>query len=70
MSTYRHQLRAKERLHQKIDKGYTFYVHSRYGNRPDVSEIRAALEELEGHEASMRATSDWQFEILKSERVD
>lgn len=70
MSTYRHQLRAKEKIHQKIDKGYTFYVHSRFGNRPEVSEIRQALEELEGHEASMRANQTWQFEILKSERVD
>ena len=70
MSTYRHQLRAKEKIHNKIDKGYTFYVYSRYGNRPDIYEIRAALEELEGHEASMRANQEWQFEILKSERVD
>lgn len=70
MSTYRYRLQAKENLHRKIEKGYTFYVHSRYANGPDLYEIRKAIEELEGHDASLAARQTWEFEVLKSERVD
>lgn len=70
MSTYRYLLRAKEKVHEKVDKGYTFYVQSCIGNGPNINDIRQALKELEGEKASIAARSTSQFDIVKSERVN
>ena len=49
---YVYQLRTKVRFNPKIDKGFIFNCPSDFSDEPSAAEVRKALEDIAGKDAS------------------